>query len=85
MYPTIQCKSTKKIHIVKDKHYSECGERFNWFYNQTRRDLRDIKFRESKDITCEACKLHFISSNGVTLHAQLVQNTEYVREQKQPL
>ncbi|PLT32586.1 hypothetical protein CUU64_18115 [Bacillus sp. V5-8f] len=85
MYPTIQSRSTNEIHIVKDKFYSECGERYNYFYNQTRRDLRGIKFRELNEITCEACKSFFSSHNDVSVNPRVLTSTDLLLQQKQPL
>lgn len=55
-FPTIYCTKTNAIHIVKDKNICECGERYNVFAMLSRSDLRKIRFKYYKEVTCPECK-----------------------------
>lgn len=55
-YPTYEHPTTKVIHVVTDQHSCLCGMIYNSFYQMTRRDLRNIKFKDVMKINCPECR-----------------------------
>jgi hypothetical protein len=56
-YPTFFCHTTKSRHLVKDRYFCECGQKYNLTFQIKKRDLKNIKFRTAEEITCVKCKL----------------------------
>jgi len=54
-YPTYEHPTTKVIHVVTDQTSCLCGVVYNSFYQLTRRDLRNIKFKDVAMINCAEC------------------------------
>jgi len=55
-FPTILLKGSNVRHIVKDKNYCECGEKYHVYVTFTRYDLKQITFKPDNEITCPTCK-----------------------------
>lgn len=55
-FPTIFSDETKMTHIVKNKHYCECGASYSMLSTFTKNDLRNIKFKHFDEVTCLGCK-----------------------------
>lgn len=55
-FPTIYSATTDERHIVKDKNTCACGTRYNVFAMLSRSDLRKIRFKHYKEVTCPKCK-----------------------------
>ncbi|PWW17064.1 hypothetical protein DFO73_1331 [Cytobacillus oceanisediminis] len=56
IYPTVISKESNLVHIVKDQNTCVCGFTYNAFATFTKKDLKKIKFKPEKVITCPNCK-----------------------------
>ena len=63
-FPTVYSVTTGDLHIVKDKSYCLCGAKYNVFPMLTRSDLRKIRFRHCKAVTCPDCLEHALALDG---------------------
>ena len=60
-FPTVYSAVTDELHIVKDKSHCICGEKYNVFPMLSRKDLRKIRFRHYKTVTCTKCREHALA------------------------
>lgn len=54
-YPTIQHNATRIVHVIDNQSRCMCGMTYNSFYEMTRRDLRNIKFKPISEVSCQTC------------------------------
>ena len=55
-FPTIYSTKDHLVHIVKDEQICICKFPYHYFYSKNKQDLKKIKFKHLKEITCPTCR-----------------------------